>query len=259
MEWFRACFAELEDPRTGNAQRHELDEIVMIALLATLCGAEGGVDMALFGRRKEPLLRQFLRLPGGIPSHDTFARVLRLLDPRGWLPAPTSVVGAERRGFEACFARYLAALSERAQGVVISTVTNRGTTRFMVDDGALKVALFVTFLKRLTRDASRKIFLIVDNLKVHHAKPVQAWVTANQPRIELFFLPSPSTIPTSSSTAPSSATSPSSHRRTTEARSRPALEPPCVTSNGCPSRSGPSFAPPRPPMPHDPCICPSDQ
>lgn len=103
MEWFRACFAELEDPRTGNAQRHELDEIVMIALLATLCGAEGCVDMALFGRSKEPLLRQFLRLPGGIPSHDTFSRVFRRLDPLG---------------FEACFTRYLAALSERVQGVV---------------------------------------------------------------------------------------------------------------------------------------------
>ena len=103
MEWFRACFAELEDPRTGNAQRHELDEIVMIALLATLCGAEGCVDMALFGRSKEPLLRQFLKLPGGIPSHDTFSRVFRRLDPRG---------------FEACFGRYLAALSERVQGVV---------------------------------------------------------------------------------------------------------------------------------------------
>jgi hypothetical protein len=118
MEWFRACFAELEDPRTGNARRHELDEIVMIAWLATLCGAEGCVDMALFGRSKEPLLRQFLRLPGGIPSHDTFSRIFGRLDPRGWLPAPTAVVGAERRGFEACFARYLTALAERVQGVV---------------------------------------------------------------------------------------------------------------------------------------------
>src|SRR6476661_6063320 len=77
MERFRACFAEREDPRTGNAQRHELDEIIMIALLATLCGAETGVDMALFGRAKEPLLRRFLTLPGGIPSHDTFSRLFR--------------------------------------------------------------------------------------------------------------------------------------------------------------------------------------
>jgi len=114
MERFRACFAELDDPRTGNAQRHDLDEIVMIALLAILCGAETCVDpgsgsagpragMALFGRSKEPLLRRFLHLPGGIPSHDTFSRVFRLLDPAA---------------FETCFARYLAALSARVRGVV---------------------------------------------------------------------------------------------------------------------------------------------
>jgi predicted transposase YbfD/YdcC len=103
MEGFRACFAGLEDPRSGNAQRHELDEIVMIALLAVLCGAESCVDMALFGRAKEALLRRFLRLPGGIPSHDTFSRVFRLLDPAA---------------FETCFGRYLAALAERVAGVV---------------------------------------------------------------------------------------------------------------------------------------------
>ena len=74
MDGFRACFAELDDPRRGNAQRHELDEIMMIALVAMLCGAASCVDMALFGRSKEPLLRRFLRLPGGVPSHDTFSR-----------------------------------------------------------------------------------------------------------------------------------------------------------------------------------------
>jgi predicted transposase YbfD/YdcC len=103
MERFRACFADLADPRSGNAQRHELDEIMMIALVATLCGAESCVDMALFGRAKEALLRRFLRLPGGIPSHDTFSRIFRLLDPAA---------------FEACFSRYLRALSERIAGVV---------------------------------------------------------------------------------------------------------------------------------------------
>jgi predicted transposase YbfD/YdcC len=103
MERFRACFTELADPRSGNAQRHELDEIIMIALMSTLCGAETCVDMALFGRSKEPLLRRFLRLPGGIPSHDTFSRLFRLLDPSA---------------FEACFARYVTALAERVEGVV---------------------------------------------------------------------------------------------------------------------------------------------
>ena len=79
MEWFRACFAELKDPRTGNAQRHELDEIVMIALLATLCGTERCVDMALFGRSKEPLLRQFW---GGFRA-TTPSRGFSALDPLG--------------------------------------------------------------------------------------------------------------------------------------------------------------------------------
>ena len=81
MDGFRACFAGLADPRSGNAQRHELDEIVMIALLAVLCGAESCVDMALFGRSKEALLRRFRKLPGGVPSHDTFSPIFRLLDP----------------------------------------------------------------------------------------------------------------------------------------------------------------------------------
>jgi predicted transposase YbfD/YdcC len=103
MEGFRACFADLVDPRRGNAQRHELDEIVMVALLAMISGAETCVDMALFGRSKEALLRRFLRLPGGIPSHDTFSRVFRLLDPAA---------------FEVCFGRYVAALAERVQGVI---------------------------------------------------------------------------------------------------------------------------------------------
>jgi hypothetical protein len=71
MEGFRGCFADLVDPRRGNAQRHELDEIVMVALLAMVSSAETCVDMALYGRSTEALLRRFLRLPGGIPSHDT--------------------------------------------------------------------------------------------------------------------------------------------------------------------------------------------
>lgn len=103
MGGFRACFAELADPRSGNAQRHELDEIMMIALVATLCGAASCVDMALFGRSKEPLLRRFLRLPGGVPSHDTFSRIFRLLEPTA---------------FEACFARYLSALAAQVEGVI---------------------------------------------------------------------------------------------------------------------------------------------
>jgi transposase len=72
---------------------------------------------------------------------------------------------------------------------MISAVTNRGTLRFMLYEGALNATLFLTFLQRLVRSAGGKVFLIVDNLKVHKAGKVQAWVAAHRERIELFFLP----------------------------------------------------------------------
>lgn len=75
------CFASLPDPRTGNATRHDLAEVVAIAVVASVCGAETCVDFADFARDREALFRGFLRLPGGPPSHDTFSRLFRLLDP----------------------------------------------------------------------------------------------------------------------------------------------------------------------------------
>jgi len=75
MENFVSCFAGVDDPREENA-RHDLHELLVIALCTMLCGGEDCSDMALFGRSKEPFLRQFLRLKYGIPSHDTFSRRL---------------------------------------------------------------------------------------------------------------------------------------------------------------------------------------
>ena len=72
---------------------------------------------------------------------------------------------------------------------MISAVSNRGLMRFMLYDGALNIERFLTFLRRLIKDAGQKVFLIVDNLKVHHAKKVKAWVTAHVHEIELFYLP----------------------------------------------------------------------
>jgi transposase len=72
---------------------------------------------------------------------------------------------------------------------LISTLTNRGTLRFMIYEGALNAGLFLTFLKRLVRSADRKVFLIVDHLKVHHATRITAWIADHQDRLELFFLP----------------------------------------------------------------------
>ncbi len=63
-------FHEVEYPRRSNATRHDLQEMLLIALLSALSGGEGCVDMECFGRAKEGFLRQFLRLEHGIPSHD---------------------------------------------------------------------------------------------------------------------------------------------------------------------------------------------
>lgn len=83
MGKYALAFAEIEDPRAENA-RHDLSEILFIALAAVICGAETCADMALFGRAKVRFLRQFLELPYGVPSHDTFSRVFRLLDPEAF-------------------------------------------------------------------------------------------------------------------------------------------------------------------------------
>jgi predicted transposase YbfD/YdcC len=104
MRGFIAIFEDVEDPRAGNA-RHDLLELLFIALAAVLCGAESCADMADFGAAKEDVLREVLRLEHGIPSHDTFSRVFRLLDPEA---------------FEAAFTRFMAAFAKgnRLKGVV---------------------------------------------------------------------------------------------------------------------------------------------
>jgi predicted transposase YbfD/YdcC len=102
VEEFSAYFGELGDPRAGNA-RHDLLELIFVALAAVLCGAEDCTDMAVFARAKLDVLRQVVDLEHGAPSHDTFSRVFRLLDPEP---------------FEAAFARFTAAFAGALEGVV---------------------------------------------------------------------------------------------------------------------------------------------
>jgi transposase len=72
---------------------------------------------------------------------------------------------------------------------MISTVTNKGTLRFMLFEENFTSKVFLAFLNRLIKGSKKKIFLIVDNIKVHHAKGVQEWRETNKDKIELFFLP----------------------------------------------------------------------
>lgn len=75
------CFADVHDPRVQASCEHQLLDILAITVLGVACGAEDFTDLELFGRKREPWLRTFLELPGGIPSHDTFRRVLGVLQP----------------------------------------------------------------------------------------------------------------------------------------------------------------------------------
>src|SRR5438477_4585049 len=94
---FLKYFSELKDFRLQNHNfRHKLSDILIIAVLGTICGADGWVEIERFGQAKEEWLKTFLELPHGIPSHDTFGRVFALLDPKV---------------FESCFLSWLNSLT----------------------------------------------------------------------------------------------------------------------------------------------------
>ena len=80
-------------------------DIISIAICAVICGAEGWADVELFGRSKYDWLKRFLKLPNGIPSHDTFGRVFSLIDPAQ---------------FQRCFVDWVKGISELTQGEVIA-------------------------------------------------------------------------------------------------------------------------------------------
>ena len=103
-------FATLPDPRIARHRWHKLSDILVIAVCAVLCGAESYPAIEDFGQEREAWLRQFLELPEGIPSHDTFNRVLRLLDPVE---------------FQACFLRWMQAVAEVTAGEVVAIEARR--------------------------------------------------------------------------------------------------------------------------------------
>ena len=80
--------------------------------------------------------------------------------------------------------------AKRAHISMVSAITNEGKVRFMVYREAITQAKLITFMSRLIRDTGRKVYLILDNLKVHHGKRVAEWLTAHQEQIMVFYLPS---------------------------------------------------------------------
>lgn len=80
LEAIEEHFGKVSDPRVERTREHKLIDIIAIAICAVICGAEGWVDIELFGKSKLPWLKTFLELPNGIPSHDTFGRVFSRID-----------------------------------------------------------------------------------------------------------------------------------------------------------------------------------
>lgn len=95
------CFSEVADPRIARTRVHLLSDVLTLAVLAVIAGAEGWEDIEEFGHDKAEWLQQFLKLPGGIPSHDTISRVFRRLKPREFHAALLEWMGglAEQFGF----------------------------------------------------------------------------------------------------------------------------------------------------------------
>ncbi len=80
LEAIAEHFSKVTDPRKDRTKDHKLIDIIGIAICAVICGAEGWVDIELYGKSKQLWLSTFLELPNGIPSHDTFGRVFSLID-----------------------------------------------------------------------------------------------------------------------------------------------------------------------------------
>ncbi len=96
-------FAQVEDPRMERTKLHRLRDIIILAICGVICGAEGWVEIEEFAKAKEAWFTEVLKLPNGIPSHDTFGRVFALIDPKQ---------------FEASFLQWVQSVSEEIKGVI---------------------------------------------------------------------------------------------------------------------------------------------
>ncbi|MDR1011115.1 MAG: ISAs1 family transposase [Opitutaceae bacterium] len=109
-------FKKLKDPRVERTKRHHMNAIIFITIAAVICGAQTWQDIASYGKEKELWLKQYLRLPNGIPSHDTFNRFFSALDPKQ---------------LEECFLKWVRSVVQLTHGEVVSIdgKTLRGTIR----------------------------------------------------------------------------------------------------------------------------------
>ncbi len=117
-------FSAIDDPRIERSKQHKLIDIITIAICAVICGAQGWTDIETYGVTKYEWLKQFLELPNGIPSHDTFARVFGRLNPQQ---------------FQQCFLDWIKAINKTTEGEVIAI--DGKALRHSYDKGADKKAI----------------------------------------------------------------------------------------------------------------------
>lgn len=117
-------FSAIEDPRIDRSKQHKLIDIITIAICAVICGAEGWTDIETYGVTKYSWFKQFLELPNGIPSHDTFARLFARLNPQQ---------------FQQCFLNWIKAINKVTSGEVIAV--DGKSLRHSYDSGAEQGAI----------------------------------------------------------------------------------------------------------------------
>jgi predicted transposase YbfD/YdcC len=96
-------FGKIADPRIDRTKLHKLIDIIIIAICAVICGAEGWEEIEEFGKEKQEWLENMLELPNGIPSHDTINRVFSKINPQE---------------FERCFLEWVRSVTEKVSGVI---------------------------------------------------------------------------------------------------------------------------------------------
>jgi len=124
IESIRQYFSGLPDPRGRRGRRHQLSELVIIALLAVICCTDNWQEVAQFARAKRKGLKKFLKMPHGVPSHDTFGRVFAALEPEA---------------FERCFLAWIQALAQVRPGELIAI--DGKTLRHSFDGASDKAAI----------------------------------------------------------------------------------------------------------------------
>lgn len=106
-------FGSIEDPRAPHKIKYELIDILILAIVANICGANEYKEIVIFGKAKETFLKQFLALENGIPSHDTIERVISIINPKE---------------FHQCFCNFSKALCKHTEGLIaIDGKTSRGS------------------------------------------------------------------------------------------------------------------------------------